>query len=732
MRDDGDGVVATLADAGCKADHPAEFAGRVAGLRVARKTGQALNRQRQRVAVRIADLNGDLQHRAPVNKGVAQILDLGRAVGIADHDGQRDLARQRRAAAIAVIGGGDRDAVGAGLGIARRPDQLQRLGVEAGAVGQAGDGVADRGHAGASRRNTVGMQAHLGLKARVVRIEGEQADAQRLAFQHRPGLRRIEDRCAIGVLDIERQLTLHRGGRLLAVRCGEDGLQRQCQLEQAGLRIARAPREEAGGAVQGGAGRQPRGAPGQRNPAAIGLLQTAGHRAGQLQRKAVAFKQHLRVERRKDRARIALRYGEVETALHLVLAVAGDDGDVAVLPGLVVARRPAQQPGTGIKEGAGRQVADLQCHGVAIGVGGQQRQLQAFALGQGQIAQGGDDRHMVGPRHCHRKAAQRHTAPAVDHAHQHLGIRAVGGLGRPLQRGAVAVTAGAAFYQRVLLDAQARRRADDLPIKQAAVRIQRTQRRAPSLAGLGSGQGRRVGVQAAISGALAQHRRRVVVRHGINTMAQVELDQRATARRAAKAAGRAHADGLLVQRLAVFQRLAGQCRAQVNHPQLTLLALALAGVADRVAKVAARVQQQHQRTAQVVDADVGEGHVVADRARQAVSAGVGKAQRDKVGDVGDRREHQVIRGAQRHLLHAAQRLGHLNPPPASGQVGQGQHGAFAGSIPAHAVGVQQQVAVGAGGEQAEVGRVQYRANARCVVAGRTRPHRLVKADGQLG
>ena len=733
LRDDGDRVVATLARARRKADHAGAPARSVGSLRVGRKRRQAPEDQGQRVAVGIGRFDRDLQHRAAIHKSVGDVLDLGRAVGIADDDGQGDLAAQRCAGAVAVVGGLDADVIGAGLGVAGRPDDLQRLGIEARTLGQARDGVADAGRrAFAAAGGAAGVQPDLGLEARVVGVDGEHADAQGLAFQQAPGLHGIKHRRAIGVAHIEVQRPLHGRSGAAAIGGGVGGRQRQGQREQACLGKARCPAEPAGVSVQGGPAGQPRRAPAQRDGAAVCLSQASGHKPWQLQAEAVALAQHLGVQRREDGRGIALGDGDVEAALHLVFTVARDHRDVLVDPGLGVSRRPAQQAAGGVEHGARRQVAKQHGDRVAIGVGGQQGQLQAAALREFNILLGIEHGQVVGPAHVEREAAQGHAAPAVDHAHQQFAVRTIRRLGRPAQDGFVAVAGGAAFHQWVLGEREARRAADDFPEEQTAIAVLRAELGRPGAADGGRRQCGGAEIQAVVVSDEAKLRRGVVIGHGVKAMAELELDPLAGARRGAEVAGRAHRDGLRGQGLAGLEHAALQGRAEIQQPQLGLWPRALRGPGDAVTEVTARVEQQHQRATQVVDADIGDAHVVADDTGAAVSAGVTEGQAHELADVAHCREHQAVRPCQRHLHGAAQGAGKFQTPAAGGQIGQGQDRALAGAIPAHTLGHKNQLAVRAGGDQAVVGGVEHRGRAGVVVCGRTRPHRLVEADRYLG
>ena len=742
LRHHGDGVVAAVAHAGREMDHPGDAAAGCAGLRVAGKRGQPGHRDGERVAVGVHRADGDVEHRAPVHEGVHHVADHGRAVGVAHHDGQRDLADRGRARAIAVVGGRDGDVVGAGLGITRRPQQLQRVGVKTGARRQAADRVAHAGRrvvvAGGPGR---GRQAHLGLEAGVVGVKREHADAQGLAFEHLPGFHRVEHGRAVGVEHVEHQLALYAGDhRIQAIGRGVGGRQRDRQAHGAGLVIPGQPGEPAGLMVERGAGRQPRAVVVQRDGGAVGLGQQARgaaclgqcarQAARQLQREALALAQGLRRQRGQHGRGITLRHVDVKALLHGVLAVAGHHGNTGVVARLVVAGQPGQQTGGGVKARASWQVAQRDGDAVAIGVGGRERQHQRLAFGQRDRQHRIQHRHVVGAHHIERETPQGDAAAAVHHAHQHLGVGAVGGLGRPAQHGAVAVAGGATVNQGFLSEHQALRRLHQLPVKQRAIGVGGLQRAGPGLAhrGLRQGVGQRRGITR--NGHCG---RRVVIRHGVNAVAQVELDQQAAAWRGTKHTGRAHAHRQAVERGAHHQLAAGRAQAgvQVDDPQVGLVAAALHAAQHLVAKVAAGVQQQHHRPAQIIGADVGDRHVVAHLAGQAVGAGVGEHQAQAVGEVGHGGEHHRVGLGQAHLGGAADLRVHLQTPAPGGQIGQREHGRARAGIPAHALRRQHHAAVGAGGRQAVVGGVEHAGQVRGVLPRRTRPHGLVKADRHL-
>ena len=102
-----------------------------------------------------------------------------------------------------------------------------------------------------------------------------------------------------------------------------------------------------------------------------------------------------------------------------------------------------------------------------------------------------------------------------------------------------------------------------------------------------------------------------------------------------------------------------------------------------------------------------------------------------MGDVGDGGEDEVVGCAEVALLNAAHTGGHFETPATCGEVGQAQHDRLARGVPAHAFGVEREIAVRAGGDEAVVPRVEHRGQTGAVVTGRTCPHRLVEADREL-
>ena len=676
LRQHGDGVGAARLRTRGDAQHASHAAGGRLGLLVARERRQALDRQRDRVAVGIGGLHRQVQHRAALDAHAVQRTQLGRAVGVAHDDGQLQFAAGGRAGAVAVVGGPHRDLVAAGLGVARGPHHLERVLVEAGAGGKARDLVANSGgYAVAGAGRAAGQEADPGFEIGVVGVEGEDADTQRLPLQNLPGLGGVEARRAVGVAHLETDALLHGGAARAAVDGGVQRLQGDGQLEAAGLRVARRPGEPPGLGVECGAGRQPGCRPAERDTAAIGLLEPAGHAAGQLQPVGIALAQHLLRHGGEDRRGHALQHAQVEAPLGLVHAVAGHDDDVVVDARLGVARRPGQQLPLRIETRARRQVAQQQRDRLAVVVGGVQRQLQRVALGQHEVGHGVDHGCAVAAVHRQRQPTDGHAAAAVEHAHQHLGVGAVGGRGRPDQARALAVAGRAGLRRALRLQAQPGRRLQQLPEQLASVGVAGKERGAPGLAGAGTGQHTRQRGRRAAGGVdHVQRRGHVVVGHGVDAVAEVDLDQRSAGTRA-QACRRLRRDDQVGQRLAAGQPAAacGQRVLEVDDPQFVLLAAAGAAADDLAAEIAARVEQQHEGPADLVGADVGDAEVVAHAAADALGARGAEDELHLAADVGGGREQQAPRRGQRDLAGAAQPRADLQPPAAGGQVRERQH-----------------------------------------------------------
>jgi hypothetical protein len=137
---EGDLVIAPVAGLGC--EH--ELAGAIAVIDEAGKGRQAGGREGDRIAVRIGDADRQFQHAIAAHLLGGHVGHFRRPVGVLDGDRHNDGGSQRLAGTVALVGGSEGEAVGAGLLITRQPVQNGRNGIELGPRRQAGDNVADR------------------------------------------------------------------------------------------------------------------------------------------------------------------------------------------------------------------------------------------------------------------------------------------------------------------------------------------------------------------------------------------------------------------------------------------------------------------------------------------------------------------------------------------------------------------------------------------------------------
>ena len=727
LRGDAEGVVAALAGGRCEVDRALA----VAALNVAGKRRQAGDRQRDRVAVGIGGADRDVQRHAGIDEGIGDVADGRRPVGVAHHDGQRDLAGQRHARVVAGIGGGDSDVVGAGLAVARGPDQFQRIGVEAGAVGQAADLVADRRRGARRVGELAGRgETELGLEGRIVGVEGEDADPQRLAFEHVPGLRRIEHRRAVGVQHLEGHVDPRlRDHRCRTVGRPEGGRKRHRHDVVAGLRVAGCPGDPAGVGVQRGAQRQPARRITQADRAAVGLREAARDLPVQLQAEAVAFTQRLRGHRQQQRLGVALHHMHVEAPQNRRLGVAGQHRDVAVVAGLVVAWRPAQQAGGGIEARARRQVAHHDGDDVAVFVAGGQCHVQGIAFGQRDVADRAQQRRMIAAGDRDAEGFHRHAAAAVDQPDHRGGVGQRIGTRRPVQLRRLRVAAVVENLHGPRRQHQTRRALHDLPEELGAVDVAGLQGRHIGLADLRGRQRHAGGVQRI---GVAQGRRCVLVGHRIHAVPEVELHQ-AVGAGAVEGRQRPHRDRLIGQRGAHRELAARsqQRRIEVDHPQVGLVAGQALRAVDDIREVASRIEQQHQRPVQIVDTQVGDGHVVADGAGGHVGPRVAECQPQLRAQVEHRGEGGGVVACQGHQGGAEQLVRDLQLPHAGSEARQAQDRRVRHRVPGDAGRMQGQGGLVSTGHQRVIGGVQHRTGRVVVVARQAQPHRLVELHGYL-
>ena len=626
----GDRVITAIVGAGREADHAAHARGGAwldgAGLAVAGEGGQPVQAEAHGVAIGIAGAHGDLQHGAAIHEGVAHIADLRCPVGVGHHDRQGDFAHGRRAGAVAVIRGGHGDRVGAGLVVGGGPEQFEGVRIETRPLRQAAHRVAHARAALPVERGSVGPQAQLRLELRVVGIEAEGADPQGLSLQDRAAVGGLEPGGGVGVQHLEHQLAAHAGGDRFAIaRRGVGRAQADRDPQLAGLGVAGGPFQPARLGVQAGAARQPGGAVLQPNAAAIRLAEAAGHAAGQLQREPLSLPQDLLAQRPEHRFGVALLHMQVEAFDNRVLAVAGHDRHIVVTACLVVTGGPLQGAAAGVVAGAGGQVAQGDGQAIAIGIGHAQGQVEAFPLLECDVAQRLDRGQLVGAGHRQAEAAQGDAAAAVHHPHHHLAVDPVVGCGRPAEAGAGGIARLGLLHRGGGGDPQTGGGLHQLPEEQRAVAVGGLQGGRPGLAHRRS----RKNVALRVGGACdRQGRGRVGVGQGVDAVAQIQLGQPARSRRGAQHAGGAHLHRLPLNRGPRRQHtpLGGQGGIEIEDPEIVLVAAAALGRADLALEIAARIEQQQHRCPQIVGADVGDAHVVADLAGTPGAAGVAEVQ----------------------------------------------------------------------------------------------------------
>ncbi len=242
---------------------------------------------------------------------------------------------------------------------------------------------------------------------------------------------------------MKRHVSRHgRRDRIAAVQRRESRRQRHRDRHVAMLGVAGRPVDQAGVRIQSRASGQPGSAVAERNVGSVGLAQTARHASTELQREAIAFAQRLRRDVGQHRLRITLRDDDVELLDDGCLAVARDDRQVPVRPGLIVSGRPAQHAGARVEACARRQVPHGQRDEVSVVVRGRQWEGQGIPFGQRQGADLADRRGMIATGHGDVVDTQGDPAATVLHADEDPRIGRVARAGRPVQDGSI-VVAGA-------------------------------------------------------------------------------------------------------------------------------------------------------------------------------------------------------------------------------------------------------------------------------------------------
>ena len=298
--------------------------------------------QVQRVAVRVGGNDQVFQHLILVHLLGGDVGHHRGAVGIADADRHTDDGGLGGTRAIAVVGGGEGRRVFAGLGIAGRPAEQRRFRVERCAGGQAAGRVGHARQAALERGELTIRHPVLRLEARVIRVEGEGSERQRLAFQGNPGTQFVELRCAIDVQ--YRQLDFH-------VRSAIAVADLEVEVVDARVVERRHPGEFTGVGVEPATGWQDGAVVGQRIALGVGGIQHQAERIA-LADDAVGYVAQ-------GGGLIALLNRQGEAVGGAMQAITDVQRDVLVNTGGVVIGQPLQGLAIDVEYGACGQVVGV-------------------------------------------------------------------------------------------------------------------------------------------------------------------------------------------------------------------------------------------------------------------------------------------------------------------------------------------------------------------------------------
>ena len=379
----------------------------------------------QAVTVLIAAHQVEAEQRALLHAERRDARQLRRLVGLADAE------REGFAAGAGPVRGGDGDVgVGAGLEQVRRPPEQAGAGIEAGSGRQV--------HGRPGHRIGLGIHGaqlqieRLALSQRAIPHRHQQGGGVRRAHHHGDGL----------------LVATHRTGAAVAVVLHRKG-ERAC----ADVIGARDPAEGADAVLRAfgqlGTGRQ--AADGEAQRILVGILgpqaeaQRFTHHSDLVADRRESGRFRRRFHRDHERARIAEhRPGSAAVAVvarpqrHRVVAavaIAGPEheGDTAV--GLTAQRGERRQPFAAVGEG------------IAVGIGGGDRQFEHLALAEPHRSELGEQRWPVGVDHCdrhlHRAGERLAGAVAVvdgGEAHQVVARRQV--VGGPAEQGGLRIERG--------------------------------------------------------------------------------------------------------------------------------------------------------------------------------------------------------------------------------------------------------------------------------------------------
>ena len=311
-----------------------------------------LHADHQRVAIRIANVERDVEGLVALHSDVCDGTDNRHAVRVVHRDRHFSDGYRRHVGAVTVIGGGEAHRVDTCLRITGRPREHPSIGVERGAGRQPLDGDIDRAIRSFKQGQRAVLHAVLWNVIGVVGIEGKGAEADRLAFRQRPAIQRIKHRRTVHVQHVNDGT-------------GRDGVftvsQRELHGEVTRLVVIGCPFELPRQGIEGGAARHAVSTKSQcltievrtrePNPNGVALAHRAlGHAA-------------------EVRRRIALKHGESDALVDSIDAVCHVEPDVFVDTGLRIARRPVEGRRRRIEHGSRGQVVREIAERIALGIG---------------------------------------------------------------------------------------------------------------------------------------------------------------------------------------------------------------------------------------------------------------------------------------------------------------------------------------------------------------------------
>jgi hypothetical protein len=370
-RGDFEDVVAAVGDGGGAADEP----GAVAGAGEAGEGGQAVERDRNRPAFRVGDLDRDVEGHARAHRLGADRGKCRRLVEVDDVENDLGGGRARGAGAIAIVTHGEVDRVHARAGRARHPVERLGFGIKNRSCRQAGDRPGERRHRAEAVAGAVRREER--QRSGVIGVDRAQDEIDRLAFGDAQAELRVQADGAIGVEHLDAL-----GDRAAAT---SSVLGVKFKIENAVLVEGRGPDKETANRVQRATERHV-------GQAVIGDRAALGR--AQSDDQGLALGDAPGQERQQFRRARCIDDGDIEDGGNDRDAVADQEAHVAVDAGGGEAGSPDQRGGGGIKSGARRQVVSPGDQRVAVGIKGVERHRQRLpfpAIHGGHRQQGGSD-----------------------------------------------------------------------------------------------------------------------------------------------------------------------------------------------------------------------------------------------------------------------------------------------------------------------------------------------------